>query len=623
MTTVRIRRSVPAAVLAVSLALGAVLLTPGAPAVAAPILVTSDADTGAGTLREAVDNSAPGDEIRFHPDVTSIVLSSPIHATHTLTITGPGSDVLTITGPTLDEPFLQFAPVDADQDFTVTGMTLDGEDSAWAGIGVTDGDDWARDIVLRDLTVQDFIAIGAHIGYVSGDVLIEDSIFSGNTGSEGAGAEIINVAGDVTVRDTLFEQNEADEQAGGLLAWYIDGDVLLERVVFDRNTAGEFGGGLVTEFVGDVTILDSEFLGNTVLEGTGGGFGTSAVHSPLTITGTTFVGNVATAEDSDGDYFGAVGSAIFILGTDALVTLESSTIIGNLSSGGTALFVPLGGSVMIGFVEQPGRVVVDSTTIADSGTTTDEVTFGAGLVVFALDDEAALEIVNSTFSEATTISEDDSLDSVGVNVALGLSAGDLTIRHSTLVASMSVLVFIMDLSDGDPDDETELIGTALIENSILSRVLVLDPDEDVPNAFAFVGTFDIRHNVFTGGESFIFDSELISPYNDLGGNLFRIDPKLGPLQLNGGPTPTMMPLAGSPAIDAGTPGAVGPAYDQRGAGFDRVAAGRVDVGAVETPAILPATGQTIPEWIFIVAGVLLLGGVAAFVINAARRRGGK
>jgi hypothetical protein len=37
------------------------------------------------------------------------------------------------------------------------------------------------------------------------------------------------------------------------------------------------------------------------------------------------------------------------------------------------------------------------------------------------------------------------------------------------------------------------------------------------------------------------------------GDLNNVDPKLGPLQFNGGPTPTQALLAGSPAIDAGDP----------------------------------------------------------------------
>ena len=37
------------------------------------------------------------------------------------------------------------------------------------------------------------------------------------------------------------------------------------------------------------------------------------------------------------------------------------------------------------------------------------------------------------------------------------------------------------------------------------------------------------------------------------GDVNNIDPKLGPLQNNGGPTQTMALLPGSPAIDAGNP----------------------------------------------------------------------
>lgn len=38
---------------------------------------------------------------------------------------------------------------------------------------------------------------------------------------------------------------------------------------------------------------------------------------------------------------------------------------------------------------------------------------------------------------------------------------------------------------------------------------------------------------------------------------------------------------------------------------------------------LAATGQTIPLWIPIVGGLLLLGGIAAVVVSALRKRGGK
>ena len=67
-----------------------------------------------------------------------------------------------------------------------------------------------------------------------------------------------------------------------------------------------------------------------------------------------------------------------------------------------------------------------------------------------------------------------------------------------------------------------------------------------------------------------------------GSNLIGKNPRLGPLQDNGGPTKTHALLTGSPAIDRGDPSFVPPPdSDQRGEGFVRMANGRIDMGAVE------------------------------------------
>jgi hypothetical protein len=66
-----------------------------------------------------------------------------------------------------------------------------------------------------------------------------------------------------------------------------------------------------------------------------------------------------------------------------------------------------------------------------------------------------------------------------------------------------------------------------------------------------------------------------------GDQLFT-NPMLGPLQDNGGPTFTHALLPGSPAINAGNPNFTPPPlFDQRGAGFDRIVNGRIDVGSFE------------------------------------------
>ena len=64
-----------------------------------------------------------------------------------------------------------------------------------------------------------------------------------------------------------------------------------------------------------------------------------------------------------------------------------------------------------------------------------------------------------------------------------------------------------------------------------------------------------------------------------------IDPLLGPLQDNGGPTFTRGLLEGSPAIDTGDDSVLGPPHnltiDQRGPGFPRLRGSHVDIGAFE------------------------------------------
>lgn len=74
-----------------------------------------------------------------------------------------------------------------------------------------------------------------------------------------------------------------------------------------------------------------------------------------------------------------------------------------------------------------------------------------------------------------------------------------------------------------------------------------------------------------------------------------IDPLLGPLADNGGPTLTHMLLPGSPALNMGDPAFTPPpaATDQRGR--PRVASGRIDIGAVERqPPLMPRSAGVAP-----------------------------
>jgi hypothetical protein len=97
---------------------------------------------------------------------------------------------------------------------------------------------------------------------------------------------------------------------------------------------------------------------------------------------------------------------------------------------------------------------------------------------------------------------------------------------------------------------------------------------------------DINGNVADGSNNLvgIGDSNLTGISNGLGGNLVGttlvpLDPQIGPLANNGGPTFTRAVLAGSLARGAGTT-AGAPATDQRG--LPRVVGGEIDIGAYQS-----------------------------------------
>jgi hypothetical protein len=100
---------------------------------------------------------------------------------------------------------------------------------------------------------------------------------------------------------------------------------------------------------------------------------------------------------------------------------------------------------------------------------------------------------------------------------------------------------------------------------------------------------DSGHNLIgSGGGLFV---------NGSNGDIVGASPNLGPFANNGGPTLTYALLAGSPAIDAGNNAIIpaGVTTDQRGAGFDRISGGTVDIGAYEvqqTQTPEPATCLT-------------------------------
>lgn len=207
--------------------------------------------------------------------------------------------------------------------------------------------------------------------------------------------------------------------------------------------------------------------------------------------------------------------------------------------------------------------------------------------------------------ENSTIYANHATDSSG---AIGLFYGCGYIYNSTIVGNTANTV----------GGITSLSSALTIESSIIAN-----------NTDTITGINDLNRT--GGGNSFVYaTNSLFSETFLVGdnvlngtdtGNLTGTDPQLGGLASNGGPTQTLLPATGSPAIGAGS-NSQNFAYDQRGPGFPRNAnsmggAGSVDIGAVQSYIFTPKPPAPTPAlnlW-----GLLALA-ISIMLLSSARRK---
>lgn len=200
---------------------------------------------------------------------------------------------------------------------------------------------------------------------------------------------------------------------------------------------------------------------------------------------------------------------------------------------------------------------------------------GSGGAIF--NHGGTITITNSTFSGNSAIGGLGGLGTVPAmngNVGLGTGGGILN-RNGTVTVVNSTFTGNTAGSFGrginNIGDGAGATATVTLNNCILGQAVngVSDFDNASINGGAQVtnGTGNlIRVNVG-------FNGTIVS----------TADPLLLPLAKNGGPTRTHMPAAGSPVLNAGTNAVAGSlATDQRGVG--RILGGTVDIGATEGQA---------------------------------------
>jgi hypothetical protein len=148
------------------------------------------------------------------------------------------------------------------------------------------------------------------------------------------------------------------------------------------------------------------------------------------------------------------------------------------------------------------------------------------------------------------------------NIADDFSAGALPIRARIFT---STIAFNQETGEcnGAINARPQLrLVSSIVSGNICNMVTDLD-----------IGNYD--GDQVTGSNNIIGTSAVPVPPDTI-----LAAPRLGPLTDNGGPTPTHMPAADSPALDRGI-NPLNCQYDQRGPRFPRVKGGFPDIGAVE------------------------------------------
>lgn len=161
------------------------------------------------------------------------------------------------------------------------------------------------------------------------------------------------------------------------------------------------------------------------------------------------------------------------------------------------------------------------------------------------------------------------------------TGSSVKLRHSTLVGN--------DVSSA----ATDARSIASNIDTEISHTIVADGDN----------VFNVNESGSTSfAYNFITDKQTANlSFVDNGGNIIAspgnvLDPMLAELADNGGATQTLLPKFGSPVINAGQAGIENsPEKDQRG--VQRIARGKIDIGAVEFIGTAPTTGAVIEKQI--------------------------
>lgn len=610
----------------------------GAVEVQDSLVVTTTGNSGPGSLRDTVGNAAAGSTILFAPalDGATIVLTGgeiPLDKDLTLDASALAEGIV-ITG-TVAQVF-EVGPGSRAAIKGVTIRDLSGGGESDVAIlnggelelvrcvfsGNTGGDGGAIHnigiLAMVDCTVVENEAVLEEGGGLlnDGEARLTGCLFRDN-GSATSGGAISN-RGFLELDGCTFSSNGANFDGGGLYN-DLSGSAYLENCSFSGNVA-EGGGGFMNfgyAYVAATRFLDNEARG----EGYGGGI-LNILLGELELVGCTVSGNVS---DIDG---GGIYSDSYLLmhgcavehnsaatrgggihaGGSGYLLLKQSTVSWNSSGGdGGGIFNEDGLIDMLestiagnecesegGGVFSSGELSVKASGFVGNGSyDTGGAIFSTGSLLmagssaednWAGDNGGAIHIRGGAADlSACTLSGNWCAEGEGAGIYQG--GGSLILTQCTITSNLADLGFGGGVSSSG---EIRVVSCTIADNTALFEGGGLDlypsaeltlTDTIIAGNSAPVGP-DVSGAIFSqSGVNLLGTTAGVTvPFTGIVAN-----PMLAPLANNGGPTRTMLPLPGSPAIDAGGPTAL--LVDQRG--LTRVLGSAADIGSVETGNPIP------------------------------------
>ena len=511
------------------------------------------------TLRAAIEeaNSFLGDDTINFSVIGTINLTSALPVlSSNITITGPGSNFLTVRRNT-----------GGNYRILQTSGTVN-----ISGVTITNGR-------TPDAVTEDIAPSGGGIWQTGGSLTLRDVVITGNTTGNGGSMRLgsptfggfggfgggIYASGTLTMTDCVISNNTTGHGGNGLTfggsggrgagIYFAPGTLTLTNVTISGNRTGDSGG---------------PSSGNS---GYGGGMWTGGDFFPTQAT-TVILNKVSLTDNSTGNTLdtGDAGSGGGIYVYQGTMTLTDTTVSNNhTGNANTSSFSGTAGSG--GGIFNNATLTVINSLI--SGNTTGDSAAGSNSTGGGISNLGALTLLNTTVSGNST--------GAGASMGGGIfSFTTATLVNCTITKNVSL--------NGFGNGITGNNGNYFVGNTIIAGNGPSGNGPDLKNVLFTTPTYNsLGHNL-------IGNAEGITAFNvsgdQTGSTASPLDPHLGPLANNGGPTMTHALLTNSTALDAGDNSLAEDrtdnplVTDQRGAqriadGPDVDTTATVDIGAFE------------------------------------------